>query len=127
MSRGLLDAIKSLLDDLIAMTQTRVQMLAIDLEEERLRFVALLLSSLAALFLLGLGIVFLSAFVIVAFGSAHPLAVTGVLAAVFLCGGGVVAWLGWRATRGRPRFFSASLSELAKDRARLTMQTWKAD
>jgi uncharacterized membrane protein YqjE len=99
--------------------QTRLELLATEVEEERVRLGRLLLLGAAAAFFLALGILTLTLFVIVLFWDTHRLVVSGLLAALYLGAGLALAFAARREARARPRLFAASLSELAKDRERL--------
>jgi uncharacterized membrane protein YqjE len=99
--------------------QTRLELLATEVEEERVRLGRLLLLGAVAAFFLALGMLTLTLFVIVLFWDTHRLLVTGLLAALYLGAGLALALAARREASARPRLFAASLSELAKDRERL--------
>ena len=116
---GLLHSIKHLAQTLLGAAQTRLEILATEIEEERVRLEQLLLYALAAAFCLGLGIVLCVALVVLYYWDTHRLAAVGILAAVFL-GAGVVLGLILRSqAKSRPKPFAITRSELAKDRAML--------
>ena len=116
---GLLSAVRRLADTAAGVVQTRLELLSVELEEERARIGQLLVLVAAAGFFLALGVTILSFFVILLAGESHRLLVTGLLAAAFI-GVGVVFVLKARAAaRERSRLFSASLAELRKDRDEL--------
>jgi uncharacterized membrane protein YqjE len=118
--RGLLESLKGLVANLIALAHTRLDLLSTDLEEERAHLVSVLTMLLVALFSLGMGIVLLVILVAVAFWDSHRLLALAGLTGFFLAGG--VATLGWarRRLRNKPKLFAATLAELAKDRQQLT-------
>lgn len=118
-SRGLFASLRALSSSLVAVVQTRLELLALDLAEEREHLTALLGLALAALFFLGIGVILLVFLVIAVFWDTHRLLVTGGFTALFLLTGGGLAALALRRLRTKPRLFSASLAELAKDRQRL--------
>lgn len=118
-SPGLLASLRRLAATLVAVFQTRLELLATEVEEERIRLGRLLLLGAAAAFFLALGILTLTLFVIVLFWDTHRLLVTGLLAALYLGAGLAIALAARREALARPRLFAASLSELAKDRERL--------
>lgn len=116
---GLLDSIRKLASTLVGILQTRLEILATELEEAKLQLRQQLLLGLAALFCLGLGIVLLAVFFVVLFWDSHRLAVLGVMAGFFL-GAGAIAVLALRARAAEnTRMFSDTLAELAKDREQL--------
>lgn len=119
-SRGLLDSLTTLTASLVAMAHTRLELLSVDLEEEREHFFSLLVLAQAALFCLGLGVLLTTLLVVVAFWDSYRLLVLGVLAGLFLAAG-IAAWrIALHKVRTKPRFFASSLSELLEDRQQLT-------
>ena len=110
---------RSLLAHGLELLQTRVQLLATELEEEKARLLSLLTYGAAALFLLAAGIVFLAIFLTVLFWEDHRLLTLGLLTAAFLAAGIAALSLALRAVRRRSRLFAASLAELAQDRVEL--------
>lgn len=116
---GLMASGRRLLSTLISIASTRLELLANELQEERLRLTQMLLIALFALFCFGVGILLLAVFIIVLFWEDHRLAVTGALtAAFFALGLGAMILLRVKA-KARPKLFSVSLAEFAKDRERL--------
>jgi uncharacterized membrane protein YqjE len=100
--------------------QTRLELLATEIEEERVRLAHLLLLYFIASFFFALGILTLTLFVIVLFWDTHRLLVIGLLAVIYFAAGLAVTYVLRREAAAGSRLFSASLSELAKDRKRLT-------
>ena len=118
-ARGLFASVKTLLGTLLGMAQTRLELLVNELEEERLRLIRLLFYSLLTLFFFCLGVVLLTLLVIAVFWDTYRLLAIGLATAAYL---GIAAWLAIyvvRQARHKSRLFSASLAELAKDRAAL--------
>lgn len=121
-SGGLLESLKRLAGTLLAIIQTRLELLSNELEEERLRIWQMLLYGSVALFFFGLSVVLLTAFVVVLFGADQRLLVLGFFTALYFLAG-LLAWSGFRRLhRERSRLFSASLAELESDRERLDEQ-----
>ncbi|BBI99864.1 hypothetical protein FGKAn22_15570 [Ferrigenium kumadai] len=116
---GLLGSAKRLLCTLTSIVSTRLELLANELQEERLRLTQMLFFALAALFCFGMGILLLTVFIVVLFWDDHRLAVVGGLTVLFFASGTVMAMLLRSRAKAKPKLFSASLSELAKDRAHL--------
>jgi uncharacterized membrane protein YqjE len=108
-----------LLCTLTSIVSTRLELLANELQEERLRLTQMLFYVLAALFCFGMGILLLTVFIVVLFWDDHRLAVLGGLTAFFFAATALMAMLLRSKARSRPRLFCASLGELAKDRAHL--------
>lgn len=119
-SGGLLHSLRSLGANLIGLLQTRLELLATELEEERFRLIQLLVWGCIAVFFLSLGVLMFTLFVVVLFWDTHRALVSGLFALVYLALG-VVAALALRGkARARSRLFAASLAELEKDRSELT-------
>ena len=103
----------------IGILQTRLELLAVEFQEEKLRLTGLALNTVVAGLLLGFGLVFLMVFLTVLFWEEHRLLALGISTAVCLGGGLLAASNAARAFRGGTKLFSASLAELARDRAAL--------
>jgi len=116
---GLLQSIKHLASSLLDAAQTRLEILATELEEERLRLERMLLVALGAAFCLAMGSVLCVAFVVVFFWDTHRLAAVGMLAAGFLAAGALLGWILRDQAKARPKLFAVTRGELAKDQAML--------
>ncbi len=119
-SSGLFGSLRRLVANATVVLGTRLELLANEVEEEKLRLARLaLLGGLAFLFA-SLAILLATVFVVVLFWDSHRLLVLGGLAALFV----LLAVFTARALRAEARsgskLFSASLAELAKDREHLT-------
>lgn len=118
-SPGLMDSAKRLLSTLAATVSTRIELLANELQEERLRLMQMLFFALCALFCFGLAVLLLTIFIVVLFWDEHRLVVLGVMCGVFFALGGLMAVLLRNAMQAQPKLFSATLAELARDRDHL--------
>lgn len=116
---GLLDSVKRLVSTLIAIVSTRLELLANELQEERLHLTQMFFLSLIALFCFGMALLLLTIFITVLFWDDHRIAVLGGLCAVFFVSGILIALRLRSKAQSRPRLFSASLAELARDREQL--------
>lgn len=116
---GLMGSVKRLLSTLTSIASTRLELLANELQEERLHITQMLLFALFALFFLGTGILLLAVFIVVLFWDDHRLAVLGVLSILFFAAGTLMAVLLRNKAQTKSRLFSASLAELASDREHL--------
>jgi uncharacterized membrane protein YqjE len=112
----LLASLRSLAGSLVEALRTRLELLSLDLEEAKLRFLSLLLLGALAFLALSLGTVMAAFWLVAAFWDTHRMLVMGLLTGFFL-GGGLLALLilAWKARSG-PRLFSATLEELKQDR-----------
>lgn len=122
-STGLLESTKRVAGTLLAIFQTRLELLSNEIEEERLRLRQLLLYASIALFFFGLSIMLLTVLIVVVFWDSHRLLVLANLAALYF----IVGLLLWNALRHasqqRPKLFSASLAELSNDRDQLASRS----
>lgn len=116
---GLMGSIKQLLSTVTSIASTRLELLANELQEERLRLTQMLLFTLFALFCFGVGILLLTAFIVMLFWDDHRLAALGTLSAIFLALGTLMAIQLRSKAQAKSRLFSASLAELTKDREQL--------
>jgi len=112
---GLLHSIKHLAQSLLGAARTRLEILATEIEEERLRLEQMLLFALGAVFCLGMGIVLSVFFIVVLFWDTHRLAAVGSLAAGFLAAGVILGLILRDKAKSRPKLFAATRGELAKD------------
>lgn len=117
---GLMGSIRQLLSTVTSIASTRLELLANELQEERLRLTQMLLFALFALFCFGVGILLLTAFIVVLFWDDHRLAVLGALSALFLALGALMAMLLRSKAQAKSRLFSSSLAELTEDRKQLS-------
>src|SRR3990167_4454935 len=117
---GLMGSIRQLLSTVTSIASTRLELLANEVQEERLRLTQMLLFALFALFCFGVGILLLTTFIVVLFWDDHRLAVLGALSAFFFALGALMAMLLRSKAQAKSRLFSTSLAELTEDRAQLS-------
>jgi uncharacterized membrane protein YqjE len=104
---------------LLALGRIRLELLAIEVQEEKERVAALLLWSVLTALLIGVGAVFAALFVTVALWDTHRLAALGVSALLFV-GGGLYGLSCIRRLASAPStLFEASIAELREDSAAL--------
>lgn len=114
-SSGLMQSLRNLAASSVGVLHTRLELLVSEVEEERLRILQLLLWGAAALLFLSFGVLMLSFALVILFWDTHRLLSAIVLGVVYLAIGGALAVAARRCVQ-RPRLFTASLAELAKDR-----------
>jgi len=119
-SPGLLTSLQRLMATLLEILQTRVEIVATEFEEERLRLRELVVFGILTLFFVGVGLTLLTLFVVVLYWDSHRIAVLGVVAFLYLGLGGLTGIILYRRLKSRTRLFAATLSELAKDRDQLS-------
>lgn len=116
----MLASVRALFSTLLGIAQTRLELLANELEEERLHLTRLLVYGLLALFFFGLGVLTLSLLIVAAFWDTHRLAA---IICVTLVHVGIAIYCVMSARHlaaHKPRLFSATLAEFDKDRAVLS-------
>lgn len=116
---GLLDSLKTLARSLLAVGQTRLEILGSELEEQRALFLREVLLGAVAAFLLGLGVVFTALFFLLVVPLEYRPHIIGLFAVVFFIACGAVFAALRAARRDRARTFSATIQELGKDRESL--------
>jgi uncharacterized membrane protein YqjE len=112
---GLLDSLRNLARTVLATVQTRVELLASDIDEQRVRLARIVVLAAVAALCLGLAVILLVFFLVVLFWETDRLLAIGVLCGVFATGGIAAR----SAFAQRPKFLSATLAELRKDETRL--------
>src|SRR3990167_3256410 len=113
---SLMESIKRLLSTLTSIVSTRLELLANELQEERLHLTQMLVLSLFTLFCFGIGVLLLTAFIMVLFWDEHRLAVLGTLSIIFFALGMLMTMLLRSKMQAKSKLFSVSLAELAQDR-----------
>ena len=115
----LAESLHGIVDAGLQTVQTRLELLAIELQEEKLRLAGLALNAVLAGLLLGFGLMFLLVFLTVLFWEEHRLLALGISTAICLIGGLLAASKAAHAFRSGTKLFSASLAKLTRDRAAL--------
>lgn len=117
---GIVQSLRNLAATLVALLQTRLELLVTEIEEERVRLLELLLWAAGALFFLGIAILLFTILLIAVFWDSHRIPVIAVLTGIFLAAGIGTAIGARNRMQVRSRLFSASLNELARDKDQLT-------
>ena len=113
--QGVLAALRRLTGNAIALLHTRLELLITEIEEERSRFVRILVLSVIAAFFLSIGVLTLTIFIILLAWDKHGLLVAGGLAVLYLAIGTTLALSVRNLAKTRSKLFSSSLAELKKD------------
>lgn len=121
-SEGLLESLRNLARTFLAIVQTRLEIFASEIDEQRALLARIAVLAAVAAFCLGLAVILLVLFVVVLFWDADRLLAIGVLAGVLAAGGITALIMLQAAVRRRPKLLSATLAELRKDRAKLEGQ-----
>ena len=117
--RGLFASLRGLAATGLSLAQTRLELLAVELQEEKARLLGLLAWGALALIFLSAGVIFLAVAITVLLWDSHRLLALGAFTTLFLGIGFVALLLARRLARSGTQLFAASLGELEQDRAAL--------
>ena len=92
-SSGLMESVKQLVSTLTSIVSTRLELLANELQEERLHLTQMLFFALFALFCFGMSMLLLTAFIVLLFRDEYRLAALGALSVLFFVSGMLIAML----------------------------------
>ena len=113
------DAVARLVDALLGLARTRLELVSIEYAEERSRIVRRLACLVIGIGCLLIALLFTAAGVIMFFWDTHPFAAVVGVVVVFAGAGAVLLWRRAEIGHTAPTPFAASLAELEKDRAAL--------
>ena len=115
MTPGLLNSAREVLAALLDIGQTRLQVASTELEQQRLHLSRLLLQAALCFFLLGMGSIMVTLWLVVVFWDEHRLLAIGLITTAYL-GGAIGCGLAWRRqARRKPAFLSTTVAELRRD------------
>lgn len=120
---GLLASLRRLLATALEIAQVRLELLAVELEQEKQRIFDALLWAAVAMLLLGVGLTLTAGLLVMLLWEGYRLPALAVLCVVFLAGGMVAAWLARTRLSARGGMVGTSLDELARDRDALQRGT----
>jgi uncharacterized membrane protein YqjE len=116
---GLIGSVKNVMATLVAIAQTRLELISTEVQEEIGRAANLLLWAFAALFAAGIGL-FLGALVLIfAFWDTHRLLVSLLVMGFFVLLSGIAVVVLRTKLASRPALFAATIAELSRDREHL--------
>jgi uncharacterized membrane protein YqjE len=113
----LIGAVRRMLASFLELTQTRAELLTTELQEEVHRAAAILLWAFVALLFTALSVLMIAVTLLIAFWQEHRLLVAILVSATFLAVAIGTGLLARAKVRAKPRFLSATLDELKRDRA----------
>jgi uncharacterized membrane protein YqjE len=117
---NLLSSIKNLAATGASIAQTRLELLSVDVQIARSKFISLLVMIVCALFFLFFGLVMLSLLIVIYSWESDRMLALSLLTSCFIAIGLILAILIMRSLRTMPKLFEASIAELAKDREELS-------
>ena len=118
-AKGLFASLGRLAGTALEMAQVRLDLLGTELELEKERILSGLLFGMAALLVLGVGVVLCCGFVILLLWEGYRLPALGVMALFFVALGVHLLRAAQRRLRTPGGIFASSVAELARDRADL--------
>ena len=118
-SNGLFGSLKTLTSTLVAIGRTRLELLSVDIEEERAWLGSMLVWTLVALFCAGLSIVLAILLIVVLWWDTHRLMAIGISMLVLMLCAALAGKVVLDKARAKPRLFAGSLAELSKDHEHL--------
>jgi uncharacterized membrane protein YqjE len=121
---GVVDSVRSFLATWVAVVKTRVEIISVELEEQREWLEHLVLMAVAAMFLISLGLILLTLFIVVLFWETDArLWVLGGFALVYLAGGAGLGLALRAKMKSKPKLFASTAAGLGKDYATLQPRT----
>jgi uncharacterized membrane protein YqjE len=118
-SKGLVESLSVLATTLVDIAHTRLELLSIDLEEDRAHLLSLVCLYLVAMFCLVIGFILAIILIVFVLWEGHRLLALSLVAGFFLLLGLAIWFLAMHKAKTKPRLFSSSLSELFKDKEKL--------
>jgi uncharacterized membrane protein YqjE len=116
---GLFASLQRLLATVLEIAQVRLDLLGTEVELEKRRLFDGLLWAVVALLFLGVGLLLLCSFVVLLFWDGYRLAAAGLLTLLFLGSGLLLMRNARQRLRSPSGMFSASVTEMNRDRAEL--------
>lgn len=113
---GLFDSVRRLLARVLALAQTRLELLTTELAIEVQRAVSVLLWAFMALFFGGLTVLMLTLTLVIAFWEEHRILAAGLAALLFALLTGAALFVVRGKMRVRPRLLASTIDELRRDR-----------
>lgn len=116
---NLLSSIKGLVATGASIAQTRLELLSIDVQIARSKFISLLIMIISALFFLFFGLVMLALLIVIYSWETDRMMALGLLTSAFIAIGLILTLLIAQSLRKMPKLFETSIAEFAKDREEL--------
>jgi|SRR5690554_510 len=116
---GLFSSVSTLLASVLGIAQTRLALLANEVEEQKIHLLSVFFCGVLLLFFFVMGLILSTLFIIGYFWQAYGLLILAMVAAGYLGIALVFAIVVTVQIRNRPKAFAISLAELSKDRTAL--------
>ena len=112
---NLLSSIKNLAATGASIAQTRLELLSVDVQVARSKFLQSLVMIVSALFFLFFGLVMLALLIVIYSWESDRILALSLLTGAFISIGVILAAIVIQSLRTMPKLFEASIAELAKD------------
>jgi len=112
---GLFDSLRAMLATLFTLAHTRLELVAVELEQEGERLARTLLCAVLGIFCGGLAVLMVALTIVIAFWDGHRLLAAALVALLFAGLSIAASLVVRRRLRTRPRFLSATIGELTRD------------
>lgn len=116
---GLFASARRMLETVLAITQTRLELVTTEIEEELHRVAEILLWTFVVVFFAGLTVLMLAFVVVVAFWEDHRLLAASLTTLVFVAVTAIAMLLLRTKVRARPKLLEATIEEIKHDREAL--------
>jgi uncharacterized membrane protein YqjE len=116
---NLFSSLKNLVSTGASIAQTRLELISIDVQIARAKFLSLLVMVICTLFFLFFGLVMLALLIVIYSWETDRVLALTLLTCGFLAVGCILALVVLRSLKTMPKLFDASISELVKDRQEL--------
>jgi uncharacterized membrane protein YqjE len=115
--RGILTAAGSFIESAVVLAKNRIELISVELQEEKYRLIQLVVWLAAAVFAAVMALTFASIMVVYYLWAKDPLIALGMLTGFYGVALGVVVWRLRESITGQPKPFAATIAEFEKDRA----------
>lgn len=117
---NLLSSIKNIVATGASIAQTRLELLSVDVQIARSKFISLMVMMICALFFLFFGLVMLSLLIVIYSWETNRMLALSLLTSGFITIGLILVLMVMQSLRSMPKLFEASIAEFAKDREELS-------
>ncbi|MFZ4380199.1 MAG: phage holin family protein [Polynucleobacter sp.] len=116
---NIFSAVKNLVSTGISIAQTRLELISLDVQIAKSRFISLLVMIVFTLFFLFFGLVMLALLIVIYSWESDRMLALSLLTSGFLAIGLILSLVVLRSLRTMPKLFEATIAEFAKDRVEL--------
>lgn len=111
--------VRSTVRTLLSFAETRARLAANEFEEQLLRLLEVAAWAVAAVFFFAIAVLLVCLFIVLVFWDSNRILAAGLIAGLFVAGGGVSVLMVHSCLAARPKFLAATLAEFEKDRQRM--------